>query len=376
MKKLDLLIVIILLAASLSVCGGCRNTGPNMDDSATLTEPHPISGMPSMSNAPPTSESPAEETPSVPELHPTPESQKKTIYYIVAAMPSAASDLMGNGVQQASEDFGCGLLRAVVPVEPSERRTEVIAQLFEDAMASRADAIITNIVDREAMAGPVSEAHRAGIPIILLGGMAGTEDYSTCIIVNDIHAGEQAAAEMLRKLKSTGLSEEEPAEIAVQVGLAESQAIINRLEGFKSYWDENAPLQWIVLWDDVKVNEGNYERAVGNGREFLAKYPNLKAFFAPNDFSTEGFAVALKESSRTDITLIGFNLYKEVHELILNEDYSVSAMMFAYKMGYDALAIALELASGGADTEKIVYADVFFVDNENIDDPEVRKWLW
>ena len=280
--------------------------------------------------------------------------------------------LVQGGVTQASIDLDCDII--ILGVLDAD--IEGQKRLIENAVATKADAIIINVADSESIADAVSEAYCAGTPIILVGGIKGTEDYSVCLIVDNINAGGAAAAEMLRKLKNNGLLEEEPAEIVVQISVTESRTISERIEGFKAFWDEQAPLQWVVLWDDIKLNEGDYERALENGREFLTSYPNLKGVFAPNDLSTEGFAVALIEMNRSDITLVGFNLYKNVLELIRNENYNASIMLrLEYKMGYEAMVIALELVNGGTVAEKTVDMGVRVVDIGNIDSPEVQLWI-
>jgi ribose transport system substrate-binding protein len=231
-------------------------------------------------------------------------------------------------------------------------------------------------MDSEALAGLVSRVYQAGIPIVLVDSLVDTEDFSVCLKTDNYNAGRAAAAEMLRKLQNAGVSQDEPAEVAVQIGSETSQTIIDRLEGFKAYWDEIAPPQWAVLWDDIKINEGNVAKATEIGHEFLTKYPNVIGLFAPNNGSTAGFALALEESNRTDITLVGFDFSGEIESLIRNEDFNVSTMYpLEYKMGYDATIIALKLANGGAISEKIIDTGVIAIDKENIDDPQVQLWL-
>ena len=370
MKKYKIVTARMLIAISLVAFGGCAGTDPRPEPSVSTSE------LTHVSESPPISQSPTVVTPTMPETPSTTESQKKTIYYITYAISSAHADTIAPGVHQASKDLNCELIYLVTPDASPERRVEIQTQFLEDAVASGADAIIIRALYRDAMAEPVSRAYQAGIPIVVVDVSVVTEDFDTCLIIDNFNAGGAAAAEMLRKLRNADLSEEEPAEIAVQAAMVEPRTIRDRLDGFKAYWDENAPLQWVVLWDDIKVDEGYYDRAIENGREFLANYPNLKGVFAPNELSTEGFATVLKESNRTDITLVGFGLHNDVHELVRNEEYDISTMLYPhYMMGYDALAIALELASGGTVDEKTVDMGVYAVDIGNIDSPEVQLWI-
>jgi ribose transport system substrate-binding protein len=181
-----------------------------------------------------------------------------------------------------------------------------------------------------------------------------------------------AAEEMIKKLKKAGVSESTEGVICVQIGSAGSQTILDRCEGFKTYWNANAPANWKVLWDDMKVNDGDITKAVGFGQDFLTTYSNLIGFFTPNNGSTVGAVTALMEADRTDVTMVGFDFSKEMEELIRSGKYNVSTMLQRqYFMGYDGVAMALNLANGGTAAEKIVDTGIMAVDSDNVDSPEV-----
>ena len=367
MKKHHIVLAILLIAISIVVYSGCTRTSPVQDASIYPSESPLISQM----QSPPESSTTA--TPSVSQSLPTSDWQKKTIYYIAPTIGSYGT-LTPAGVAQASKDVDCDFILQGVLDTDAERQV----LLIENAVSSDADAIIIKVVDSEAVAGAVSWAYQSGIPIVLIGGLAGTEDYSTCLIIDDFKVGSAAAAEMLRKLRDTGLSEDDNAEIAIQIGAADPQATIDRLEGFREHWDLNSPSKWAVLWEDIKVNGGDLDIATENGYEFLDKYPNIKGFFAPNNGSTIGFATALMESNRTDITLVGFDISPEMQNIIRNRDFNASTMMpLQYKMGYDSIIIAYELANGGVVTEKTIDVGVLVVDIKNInEDNEVEIWKY
>ena len=367
MKKLCKMLALMLISISLTTYGGCSRTNPSSDVSTEPTEESLVSQIPQTSDSPQISEPPQTSESPV-----TTDPPRKTIYYITYVLGSSV-ELWLHGIHQAGIDLDCEIVAKASSYEDIDDQT----RLLEEAVATGADAIIVNVVDSEAMAEPVSEAYRSGIPIVLVDVIADTEDYNVCLIIDNVAAGRTASAEMLKKLINSGLSEDDTAEIAVQIGTARSQTARYRLEGFKTYWDEYAPSQWVVLWDDVKVNEGDIGKATEIGHEFLAKYPNLRAMFAPNNGSTVGFVRAIKEANRTDITLVGFDLGEDTREIILSSDFNVSTMMpLGFKLGYDAVMIALELSNGGTVTDKIIDIGVLVVDSENIDVAEAQFWAY
>ena len=297
--------------------------------------------------------------------------ETKTIYVIMKALGNQYWSILQAGAEKAAEDLGCNV---VITGIPNEADIEGQLRLLQDAVSAQADGILIGVADSKSLAKPVSEAFQAGTPIVLVDTMCETEDYSAALLTDNVVAGELAAEEMLKKLHEAEVSEDEEAQIAVQVGSTGSQTINDRLAGFNAYWEENAPEKWVILNDDIKNNEGDIVKAVGFGQDFLTTYPNLKGVFGPNNGSTVGFVTALTESSRSDVVMVGFDFSKEMENMIRDENFTASTLVQRqYFMGYDGVRIALELATGGQTAEKDVDTGVLVVDIANIDSEEVQS---
>lgn len=299
------------------------------------------------------------------------EAPKKTIYVIVKVLGNQYWSVVEAGANKAGEDLGCNV---VIVGTAAESEVEKQVAFLQDAVSAQADGIVIAPLDRKAMAAPISEQFKSGIPMILIDSSVDTEDYSAAYLTNNIEAGKLAADTLIGKLKAAGTAEDKEGVIAITIGSTGSQAIIDRMEGFKEYWDANAPASWKVLWDEVKVNDGDAQKALTFGQDFITAYPDtLIALFAPNNGSTVGFVKALEESKRTDIVMVGFDFSAEMEGIIRNPDYSVATILQRqYFMGYDGVAKALELANGGTVTEKVVDTGVMVVDNANVDTQEVK----
>ncbi len=295
---------------------------------------------------------------------------QKTIYVIVKVLGNQYWSIVEAGAKKAGEDLNCNV---VIIGTAAESEIEKQVALLQDAVTSQADGIVIAPLDRKAMATPISEQFKSGIPIILIDSSADTEDYSAAYLTNNFEAGKLAAETLAAKLKAANTPEDKEGVIAITIGSTGSQAIIDRNAGFKEYWDANAPANWKVLWDEVKVNDGDAAKALAFGQDFITAYPNLIALFAPNNGSTVGFVKALEESGRTDIAMVGFDFSAEMEGIVRNPDYNVATILQRqYFMGYDGVAKALELANGGTVTEKVVDTGVMVVDGANVDSPEVK----
>ncbi|MDR1156770.1 MAG: ABC transporter substrate-binding protein [Oscillospiraceae bacterium] len=353
MKKLTALVLALAMMCALVACatGDVPSTSPAGSGTSTT-------GDSSAANDPPAPNTP-------------PAAEKKTIYILVKVLGNQYWSIVEAGARKAGEDLGCNV---VIIGTAAESEVEKQVALLQDAVSAKADGIVIAPLDRKAMAAPVSEQFKAGIPIILIDSSVDTEDYSAAYLTDNIAAGRLAAEAMLTKLRAIGTPEDKEGVIAVTVGSTGSQAIIDRDDGFKEYWDANAPAAWKVLWDEIKVNDGDAQKALTFGQDFITSYPNLIGFFAPNNGSTVGFVKALEESGRTDITMVGFDFSAEMEAIVRNADYNVATVLQRqYYMGYDGIKKALEIANGGTVTEKVVDTGVMVVDNANVDSAEVQN---
>lgn len=293
----------------------------------------------------------------------------ENIAVIIKGIGNAYWSILQEGATQAGKDLGCNV---TIQGIPNEVDIEIQNGYLQNAVSAQSDAIVIAVADSQAQANEVSAAFQSGIPIVMIDTKAVTEDYNAALLTNNVEAGRLAAAELIKKLGKT-LGEDEPAEVAMQIGSAGSQTIILRMEGFQEYWAANAPAAWVLLADDIKVNDGDISKAIQFGHDFLTAYPNLKGFFSPNNGSTVGFATALKESNRTDIAMVGFDFSEEMQAIIRDPAYNVSTMLQRqYLMGYDGVRLAVELANGGTVAEKDIDTGVMAVDFDNVNSDEVK----
>ena len=297
--------------------------------------------------------------------------ETKTIYVLVKVLGNQYWSIVEAGAKKAGEDLGCNV---VIIGTAAESEVEKQVGLLQDAVSAQADGIVIAPLDRKALINPIAEQFKSGIPMVLIDSSVDSEDYSAALLTDNFAAGKLAAETLLTNLKAAGTPEDKEGVVAVTIGSSGSQAIIDRDEGFKEYWDANAPAAWTVLWDEVKVNDGDVAKATAFGQDFMTAYPDtLMALFAPNNGSTVGFVKALEESGRTDIAMVGFDFSAEMEAIVRNPEFNVSTILQRqYFMGYDGVKLALELSNGGAVAEKVIDTGVMVVSVDNVDSDEVK----
>lgn len=295
---------------------------------------------------------------------------QKTVYFLTKILGNQYWSVVEQGAKDAAKELGVNL---VVTGLASEAEVEKQVQQLQDAVSAKASAIVLGPVDSTAMANPVNDAFKSGIPVVIVDTMIKTENYSAALMTNNVEAGKMAAKEMIDRLKKSGLAETAKAQVAIQIGSSGSQTIIDRLKGFNEYWTANAPKTWEVLNKDVKVNDGDITKAVGFTQDFLTTYPDLKAVFGPNNGSTVGFVTGLKEAKRTDIVMVGFDFSKEIETMIREGKFEVATVLQKqYMMGYEGVKTAFDLANGKKPSQKLIDTGVQVVDKANIDSEDVK----
>ncbi len=296
---------------------------------------------------------------------------RRNIYLIVKNLDSSYWDVMIQGAKDGGDDFDCNVYYSGTY---SETEWEAHEQLMDKAAEAGADAILLAPNDSVKLSGKIDEIYGNGIHIVLLDTIANTDSYDICYMTDNLMAGQQAAEEMINLLKKGGVSENESAQIGMQVGAASSQTISERLAGFIQYWSRHAPEKWEII-PDIKCNNGYLDEAIVCAEELL-EYPDLRGVFGTNNSSTIGFAKIIKEHGRKDIAVVGFDYSEEMAELINDGEYMASTMLQKqYYMSYTGIETALKLIDGEEAPVKFADMGVVAVNKDTIDQPEVQEAL-
>lgn len=163
--------------------------------------------------------------------------EEKTIYVIVKVLGNQYWSVLQAGAEQAGKDLGCNV---VVVGTALESDIEGQLTLLQNAVSAQADGIVIAPLDSVSLDAPITEAYNSGIPVVLVDTVIKSDNYSAAYLTDNVEAGRTAAGELLERLKESGLSESETAQVAIQVGSTGSQTINDRVKGFNEYWDANA----------------------------------------------------------------------------------------------------------------------------------------
>lgn len=297
---------------------------------------------------------------------------RRDIYLVLKSFQSQYWQQVIQGAADAGSALNCNIYLGGTYFETG---LELQNKLLDEAVEQSAAAIILAPIDSSLQVDTVRQIRQQGIPVVLIDTILNSSDYDVCYMTDNLQAGELAAKEMLRQLQAAGVSENTPAQIAIQVGSSGSQTIVDRLAGFSQYWSKYAPAQWVVL-DDVRCNNGDIEAAARYCLEFLNTYPDLKGVLGCNNGSSAGFARGLLETGRTDVAIVGFDYSDEIAQLISSGQYPASTVIqHQYDMGYLGVRHAVSILNGEPVQQKFIDTGVRVVNKNNVNDPDIQKIL-
>jgi ribose transport system substrate-binding protein len=296
---------------------------------------------------------------------------QSNIYLITKGYGTNYWETLRSGAAAAAENYSCNLY---VAGTPSESNLEILAQLMQDAIDAGADAIIISPADVPEIVEEAKQVKEAGIPLIFVDTILNSAQFDACYSTDNMQAGRLAAREMLRLLEKEGRSNEESLTVGIDINVAESQTLLERLAGFQEYWSNYAPESWKVL-DDIKINGGDMDLAKQQGLEFQ-EIENLAGLVGLNNSSTVGLARSVMEQNRTDLALVGFDYSDEMKQMIGDEQYFCSSIVQRqYDMGYDSVEMAVMIIAGQTPECRYTDTGVQQVNHDNVDSLYIQEIL-
>jgi simple sugar transport system substrate-binding protein len=254
---------------------------------------------------------------------------------IVFAHHSSASNTFWQAVKKGFED-ACGKVDAECQMLFTQTEGSVTEQLanIEAAIARQPDALLTTIVDNEALDEPIQRARDAGITVIAVNvdDLDGAKGNARQAFVGQ---GFQAAGYSLGQAQSANFPAEGP--IRVLVGISapgqnwseqRGLGVINFLEEYKASSGRD------ITWE--KIDSGT-DLAVTSDRvgAYLAAHPDTTAYF---DTGFWHASVARVLADRGDVPgkvlLGGFDLVPEVLEQMKAGYIQVEVDQQPYMQGF------------------------------------------
>ncbi|MEE6451695.1 ABC transporter substrate-binding protein [Gottfriedia acidiceleris] len=257
---------------------------------------------------------------------------------------------MSKGAKEVASKYNAD----VTTVSADQDLAKQTAQI-EDFITKKVDLILLSPFDSAGIAGAVSEAKAAGIPVVALDGFA-EGGIDSVVMSDNVQAGKLAAEYLVKQLNGKG-------NIVIIDGPPVS-AVTDRIKGFKEV---------IKKYPHIKVvakqnGEGNREKALTVMEGTLTANKKIDAVFTINDEEAVGVQIAQEQASRQNeffvVSVDGAP--SAVDALKKGGSFAGTSAQFPNQMVIDGVALALKIIDGKKVDSKVLIPTKFITkDNVN-----------
>lgn len=295
--------------------------------------------------------------------------------YNIAVIPKGTShefwkSIHAGAVKAQRELAGQGIKIEVNwkgPIREDDRDQQI--QVVENFTVRRVDGIVLAPLDRESLVAPVERALAAKIPVVIIDSGLNS-DKPTSYIATDNFRGGQIAAEHLGKLLN---GQGKAILLRYQVGSASTE---QREAGFLDVM--KSKFQKIELISTDQYSGATRDSAYQAAQILLNRFKNeAGAVFAPCEPVTIGMMLALKDAGKAGgaIKLVGFDTGAQSVEGLKRGDVQGLVVQNPMRMGYLGVKTIVDHLHGRK-VEKLVDTGVLLVTPENMNQPDVKEWLY
>lgn len=262
-----------------------------------------------------------------------------------------------NGAEEAAKEIDG--VKVVFDAPQTKVDATVQAQLVENAVVNKSDAILLAALDKEALKPAVEKAKKEDIPVIFVDSGVNIDNYDAFFSTDNGAAAAMAADHLAKLINEKG-------KIAIVNAQAGAGTTMTRENEFRNRIESTYPEIEIV---GVQYSDGDKQKALNYATDFMTQYPDLVGFYACNEGSTVGVGNAVDQSGKTDsIYVVGFDFSEDVKALIEKDAIKASMVQNPYTMGYEGVKAAVNIINGEEVSPKDVDTGVTIATKENIEE--------
>lgn len=276
---------------------------------------------------------------------------------IHAGSNKAASELSAQGT--AVEIIWKG------PLREDDREQQI--QVVEGFAAQGVNGIVLAPLDDRALARPVADAKRAGVPTVIIDSGLQSTDFVSFVATDNRKGGSLAADRMGQLLNGKG-------KVLVLRYAEGSASTTEREAGFIDRIKQNYPEIELVSTDQYAgATRDTAKRASEN---LLNRFGDeVQGIFTPNESSTAGMLLALQDIGKAgNLSFVGFDVSQQFIDALNAGQLHGLVVQNPFNMGYLGVRTMVESLLGKPVADRID-TGVMLVTKENMSSPEVNELL-
>ncbi|HET6851420.1 MAG TPA: substrate-binding domain-containing protein [Pyrinomonadaceae bacterium] len=276
---------------------------------------------------------------------------------IHAGSNKAASELAAQGTQ--IEVIWKG------PLREDDREQQI--QVVEGFAAQGVNGIVLAPLDNRALVRPVADAHRAGVPTVIIDSGLESDDIVSFVATDNRKGGSLAADRMGQLLNGKG-------KVLVLRYAEGSASTTEREEGFIGEMKQKFPEIQLVSTDQYAG--GTRDTAKRASENLLNRFGDeVQGIFTPNESSTAGMLLALQDIGKAGkVSFVGFDVSQAFIDALNTNQLHGIVVQNPFNMGYLGVLTMVESLQGKPVQRKID-TGVMLVTKDNMSSPEVQSLL-
>jgi ribose transport system substrate-binding protein len=252
------------------------------------------------------------------------------------------------------------------PLREDDRDQQI--QTVENFMTRRVSGIVLAPLDSSALATPVANAAKSGIPVLIFDSALKSDKYISFVATDNYLGGQLAAEKIGRLLGGHG----NVILLRYAVGSASTEA---REAGFVDTLQKKFPDLKLISSDQHAGP--TQETAYQVSQNLLSRYGReVNAVFVPNETATIAMTKALRDIGQAGgkVKIIGFDAGPQSVTDMKNGDVQGLVVQDPVRMGYLSV-ITMVKHLQGEKIESRIDTGVHLITPENMDQPEMKDLL-
>ena len=301
---------------------------------------------------------------------PTPNAKKK---YTIAVIPKGTThefwkSIHAGSIKAANELTGQGTLVEVIwkgPLREDDREQQI--QVVEGFTTQGVSGIVLAPLDDRALARPVDDAKRAGVPTVIIDSGLVSDSFVSFVATDNRKGGMLAADRLGQLLNGKGK--------VLLLRYAEGSASTNeREEGFLSQMKAKFPDIELISTDQYAgATRDTAKRASEN---LLNRFGDqVQGIFTPNESSTAGMLLALQDIGKAGkVFFVGFDSSQTFIDAMKSNQLNGIVVQNPFNMGYLGVKTMVDHLMGQT-VQKQTDTGVTLVTGDNLNSPEIQTLL-
>ena len=271
------------------------------------------------------------------------------------------------GAQKASQELGVEVIWKG-PAREDDRDAQVAE--VENFVSRGVSGIVLAPTDDKALRLPVTDAMRAGIPVVIIDSGLDSEDYVSFVATDNYKGGRLAGERMVERLKGKG-------KVILLRYMEGSASTMERERGFLDVMTETPGIEVV---SSNQYAGATAETAYQASENLLARFKSesglgVEGIYCPNESSSFGMLRALQDSALAGkAVLIGFDASEQMVRALENGEFDALVLQDPVNMAYLGVKTMVSHLRGEEVPERID-TGVTLVTRDNMADPRIAELL-